>query len=730
MRFRWVRQNDQSDCGAAALATVALHYKLPISVQRLRDLCGTDRVGTNLLGLVEAARKLGFTARPCKGPYEKLGEIPLPAIAHAVTPEGLGHFVVLYRVGPRGVVIADPARGILKMSADEFRKFWTGYILALTPDETRFVRATPEAAPGPWRRFVGLLRPHRTILVQAFVAALLMTALGLSSGFFVQHLVDSVLIHKASGLLNALAIGMLGILLFRTILGALREYLLIHVSRKVDLGLIAGYMRHVLNLPMGFFESRRVGEILSRVNDAVKVRAAVSGATLTAVVDGTLIALFCAVMFSFDVSLALAACLFVPLMASAVILHHSGIRRHSRRTMEEGAKLEAQLVEDVSAVEAIKSFHLERHRSEAGEQRLVDVVRSVFSLQRLGLSMNAASMAIGGAASIAVLWYGGHRVIEGAISLGQLMFFTTLLGLMIEPLMRLASLNLQIQDALIAVDRLYQVIDLPVEELDATGKATFTRLREGICIQGATFRYGCREEVLRQIDLRIPAGKTTAIVGESGSGKTTLLKLLMRFYDPTQGRILFDGIDARDYRLSSLRSKIGIVSQEPFIFTGTLRENISIARPQASMQEIARAARSAGLEEFINGLPQRYDTVVGERGANLSGGQRQRLAIARALLMEPEILIFDEATSHLDTATERAIQESLRSALAGKTVILVAHRLSTLQMADEIHVLKGGRIVEFGAHSDLLRQEGVYASLWHAQTPEPAVATASRNGHA
>jgi ABC-type multidrug transport system fused ATPase/permease subunit len=284
--------------------------------------------------------------------------------------------------------------------------------------------------------------------------------------------------------------------------------------------------------------------------------------------------------------------------------------------------------------------------------------------------------------------------------------------------------NLKIQDALVAVDRLYQVMDSQVEPIGDGKAAHFKRVRRSIKLRGVGFKYGCRAAVLKDVDLRIPAGKMVAIVGESGSGKSTLLKLFMRFYDPTAGRISIDGVDLRDFELGSLRARIGVVAQEPFIFTGTVRENIALGRPEATLDEVIRAARAAGLDEFVAGLPQRYETVIGERGANLSGGQRQRLAIARALLKQPEILIFDEATSHLDTATERAIQRNLKTAFAGKTVILVAHRLSTIQDADYIFVLHQGRVVERGTHRRLMLQEGRYWSLWRSQTVEGVAAVA------
>ncbi len=724
-RYAFVRQDDQSACGAAALATIALHYRRPLGLQQRHRLAGIDRVGTNLLDLLQAAEALGFSAKAVKGPFEALAGVPLPAVAHVKTEEGLGHFVVLYRVRRDSVVVADPGCGIQRLSRDAFCRLWMGDLLLVVP-ELKMSPAGPGDAPvSPWRRFLGLLGSHTPVLVEAFICALLMTVLGISTSYFIQHLVDSLLVRGEGRLLNALGIGMVLIVAFRTLFGLLRQYLLAHVGRKVDLTLIAGYARHLLRLPLNFFEMRQVGEIHSRLNDAVKVRDAISSTTMTAVVDGVVVVLMLAVLWLYDVPLALVATAFVPVMLVCMAAHHPATRRCSREVMEKAAQFSAHLIEGISGVEAVKAFGAERARMEEGEMRLARVMQPRFSLAKLGISMDASGTFVTGIAGIAILWYGGHRVIGGVLTIGQLMFFYTLLGYLLEPLGRLASVNLQLQDALVAVDRLYQIMDLESEPLGEEKKATFRGVREAIELREVSFKYGCRANVLEKVDLRIPAAKVVAIVGESGSGKSTLLKLLTRFYDPTGGRILIDGVDLRDFDLASLRARVGSVSQEPFIFNGTVRENIALARPGAPLEGIIQAARSAGLDEFIAGLPERYETVIGERGANLSGGQRQRLAIARALLKGPEILIFDEATSHLDTATERVILENLKTALAGKTVILVAHRLSTIRDADLIYVLHQGRVVEKGTHHQLMLQEGRFWALWRSQTDEddPAVAT-------
>jgi ATP-binding cassette subfamily B protein len=721
-RFHCVRQTDGSDCGAAALATVARHHGRQFGLETMRELAGTDRVGTNLAGLVQAAERIGFAAKAVKGEYRALQTAPLPAIAHVKTDDGYGHFVVLHRALAKQVVVADPARGIVTQSRENFCKSWTGYLLLLTPDDSASGSNVAQGTKSPAMRLWRLLRAHRGVLIEAFACALVMTLLGVTTSYFVQHLVDSVLVRGEGALLNALGLGMALIVLFRTSFGVLRHYLLAYVGRKVDLSLIAGYARHILMLPVNFFEMRQVGEILSRVNDAAKVREAISGAALTAVVDGVVVAMTLCVLWIYDLQLALVATLIAPLLVAAAVLHHPAARRRSRQAMEDAARLSAHLVEDISGVETIKAYGCERSRSELGEYRLVGLVESLFALQKLSISMGSLGGLISGLAGIVVLWYGGHRVIDGRLTIGELMFFYTLLGYLLEPLGRLSTVNLQFQDAMVAVDRLYQVMDLAGEQRSRRG-AQFEGIREAVELRGVGFRYGCRSNVLDDLNLTIHAGATVAIVGESGCGKSTLLKLLTRFYDPLEGQVLIDGVDLRDFDLDSLRRQIGVVSQEPFIFNATLRENIAVGDPDADLNDIIAAARAAGLDEFINRLPERFDTMLGERGANLSGGERQRLAIARALLRKPALLVFDEATSHLDTATERAIQENLRSVFADRSVLLVAHRLSTIRDADLIYVMHGGRIVEQGDHETLMAAGGRYAELWRAQTEKTEIVT-------
>jgi len=713
-RYKLVRQNDQADCGPAALATLARHHGLTVGLEQLRDLSHTGRNGANLQGLRHAAERLGFSAKAVRCSVETLAQLPLPAVAHVTEEGGIGHFVVIFELRGAKIVIGDPARGVVTLPMAEFEQKWSGALLLAMPDLTSRAVIESRSLP-PWHRFLQLLRPHTGILGEVVLCALLMTALAISTSYFVQHLVDSVLVHYERTLLNALAIGMVLIVVLRTVFGAVRQYLLAFLSRRIDLMLMGTYARHVLQLPANFFETRRVGEIFARVRDADKLRDAISGATTTAIVDGIVVSLVLTMLWFYDLPLAAATTLVAPLFLLAVALNHSSIARHSHASMERGSVFAAHLVEDIAGAETIKVFEAQDHRSDRTEARLVDFIQSMFCLQKLDVRMSSLSMLLTGLTGVGILWLGGHRVLSGALTIGQLLFFYTLLTTLLEPLNRLAMVNLKIHDALTAIDRLFQILDLPVEPR-GDNKAPFIGPQRDIEFRNVTFNYGTRGNVLNDVCLRLPAGKSVAIVGESGSGKSTLIKLLLRFHLPNEGQILVDGTDIRDFELSSLRSRLGVVTQDAFVFNGTIRENISLGAPGAALADVISAARAAGMDEFIAGLPDRYETIVGERGANLSGGQRQRLAIARALVSNPDVLIFDEATSQLDTTTERLIQENLRATLAGRTALLVAHRLSTIKDVDLIYVLHEGSVVEQGSHRQLLAAGGRYASLWRSQS--------------
>jgi len=720
-KYPFVSQSDQSECGAAALAMVASWHGLPMAVTDLRSLAVTDRQGTTLHNMKLAAERLGFTARYYKdGKFEYLSPVPLPAIVHTNNQEGMPHFIVLYKVNRNSVVIGDPgSNGVETISRKEFCERWSGILMVLV-SEGPLERPDGATAPlTPGQRLRRLVAANSRSLIEAFVLAMVVTLLSITSSYFIQLLVDNVLVRNERGLLKALGIGMALVLVFKLLLGIVRRYLLTHVGRRIDLQLMGGYIDHLTQIPLREYESRRVGDFISRLHDASGIREVIGGTALSVFVDFALVSVTLTILWMYDRPLAMLATAFVPILLLAVVVVRPPAKRMIREVMEQNSRLSSQVAENVANIEAIKDCGTQEIRNEEAERRLVNVVKTEYRLSMFGIGMQSVNSLATSAAHLSILWYGGLRVMDGAITIGELMFFTSMLDRLLGPVQRLSESVIEFEEGMTAIDRLYQILGLPSEAHSTSEKVEIQKLQSSIRFDNVSFSYGFRGPVLQDVSLSIPIGHTIAIAGESGSGKTTMLKLMRALLEPGEGQVTFDGIDLRDIDPASLRERIGVVSQDPAIFNGTVTYNVSLNRPGISFEQVIEAVRLAGLEEFINGLPQRYATMIGERGVNLSGGQKQRLAIARALVGDPDLIIFDEATSQIDTETERVIQENLRTALAGRTVVLVAHRPRTIREAEYIYVMSGGRIVQSGTHEELLETSEWYARLWAENAARP-----------
>lgn len=711
-----VRQHDMRDCAAACLATIAKQYRLTTSIARIRDYSGTDTQGTNVYGIIKGAEKLGFTAKGVRGDQESFfSGVPLPAIAHIITKNQQLHFFVIHYIGKKEIIVADPAQGVVKYTPAEFFAMWTGVLVILAP--TQDVRKRTEVE-GLFSRFWRLLKPQKSLLWNVIIASIVYTILGILGAFYFKILMDDILPYDLIKTLTVVSIGVIVLNVFRVLLSAFRAQLLLYLGQKLDLSLMLGFYRHALDLPMTFFGTRKVGEIVSRFTDASKVRSAISGAALTICVD-TLMAVGGGVVLYYQSALLFEIAAIVAVLYAAIVyVFNNPLRHTNREQMENNAQLTSYLVESLTGVETVKALAAEREANLETEHKFVKTLLSVFSvgtINNIRLSLTSLLALTGGTV---ILWVGAYNVINGKMTIGALLAFNALLTYFLDPIKRLIDLQPSMQAAIVAAERLGDVLDLEPEVLNNEDRNIVPNCLKGnIEFRGVNFRYGTRELALRDINLSIPEGCKIGIVGESGSGKTTLAKLLLNFYKCEKGEVLINGYNIDDINLESLRRRIAYISQGTFLFSQSIRDNLSFGLDDIGLEEIINAAKAAGAHDFINRLPLRYDTLLEENGANLSGGQRQLLAITRAVLKKADILVMDEATSNLDSHSERVIQSAIRDQFAGVTTIIIAHRLATVVGCDKIHVLDKGFIVESGTHDELIHQKGLYYGMWEGQFP-------------
>ncbi|MGF1587040.1 MAG: peptidase domain-containing ABC transporter [Bacteroidales bacterium] len=711
-----VKQRDITDCGAACLSSIAAYYKLHIPVSRIRQIAGTDKKGTNILGMVEAAKKMGFMAKGVRGEWESLFKIPKPSIAHIVVNKVLHHFVVIVATDSKHISIMDPADGnIHRLTHSEFKEKWTGVLVILMPGE-EFKPANEKKSTS--LRLWQLLKPNASVLLQALCGAVLFSVLGLSTAIYIGKLVDHVLPGGNMNLLNLLGLAMLAIILLRVVLNIFQWLFVLKTGQRIDASLILGYYRHLLKLPLSFFDNMRTGEIISRIGDAVKIRAFINDVSINLIVSILILIVSFALMFTYFWKLALVVLLIIPFYTIIYIVYDRLNKKVQRKVMERAADLESQLVESLGSAGTIKRFGIEEYAALKTELRFVDLLGVAYKSGLNNIFSSGSTSFVTQIFTLVLLWTGAGFVINNTITPGELLSFYAIIGYFTSPVSDIIGFNRSLQDALIASDRLFEIFDLESEEKE--GLIEFLpELTDDITFSNVSFRYGTRVDVFDDLNLTIRKGEVTAIAGESGSGKTTLISLIQNLYPLQSGHIRIGQHDINRFTPKSLRTLTSVVPQKIDLFSGNVTDNIALDDFDPDMLRITEICNRLGMNDFIEQLPAGFNTFLGENGASLSGGQKQRIAIARALYRNPEILILDEATSSLDSLSESFVKntiEYLRS--TGKTTIVIAHRLSTISNADKVIVLDKGKVVQEGDFKALINTEGPLRRMWTQQVPD------------
>ena len=697
----------RAESGLAALVLLLRFHGIGADAEQIRHRFGN---GVGVAEMLRCAKEFGLKARTFRSNWQRLAKTPLPGIAMLRD----GGCLIVGKASENQVLVQNPvsSRPIF-MSRSEFEAAWDGR-LVLMSSRAGLVELSRRFGIG-W--FLGAIHKYRYLLGEVLVASFFLQLFALVSPLFFQVVIDKVLVSRTLSTLDVLVIGLVTISVFETILGILRTYLFSHTTNRIDVELGARLFRHLLALPLAYFQARRVGDSVARVRELENIRNFLTSSALTLVIDLFFTFVFLAVMFLYSPLLSAIVLAAFPIYFGISAAATPRLRQELDGKFARGAENQAFLVESVTGVETLKAMAVEPQMQRRWEEQLAAYVAASFRVISLSNTASQAVQLVSKLVTAGILYFGAKLVVDGSLTVGELVAFNILTGRVNTPVLRLAQMWQDFHQARLSVARLGDILNTPAEPTFNPGRAALPAIRGDVAFEHVTFRYRIDgPQVLRDVSFSVPAGQVVGIVGQSGSGKSTLAKLIQRLYVPESGRVLVDGVDLAMVDTTWLRRQLGIVLQENILFNRSIRDNIALAEPGTPMERIIAAAKLAGAHDFILELPEGYDAVVGERGGSLSGGQRQRIAIARALLSEPRILIFDEATSALDYESERIIQQNMAQIAKGRTVFVVAHRLSTVRFADRILTLDRGRLIEDGTHDELVRAGGRYAALCRMQS--------------
>jgi subfamily B ATP-binding cassette protein HlyB/CyaB len=701
-----------TDSGLQCLSLISRFFQLSLDPDQIKHDYGKIDGLFDAVDIVRCAKRSGLLARIAASRWDRLGRIALPAIGELKEEDGQVRFVIFARLADGKLLIQDPrSAGPELKTEQEMADLWTGRVILVTHRQ---------ALAGPARGFdlswfIPAVVRYRKLLGEVLVASFFLQLLGLVSPMFFQVVTDKVLVHRGLSSLDVLVIGLSVVSIFEVLMGGLRTYVFSHTTSRIDVELGVGVFRHLMGLPMAYFATRQAGTTVARVRELENIRNFLTGSALTLVVDAVFTVIFFAVMFLYSIKLTLIVAATIPLYVGLSVLVSPLLKKRVDLKFRHGSENQAFLVEAINAAETCKAMAIEPQMERKWENLQAAYVNASFKAQSLGVTAGQFAQGISKAQTVLTLWIGAQEVMSGDLSIGSLIAFNMMAGRVASPILRMAQLWQDFQQMRVSVERLGDILNTPTERGSAS-RSNLPAIQGRVTFDNVKFRYRPdRPLVLKGLSIDFAPGESIGLVGSSGSGKSTITKLIQRLYLPESGKVSIDGVDLAMIDTAWLRRQIGVVLQENVLFNRTIRENIALADPSLPMEEVVHAAKLSAAHNFIVDLPEAYDTQIVERGANLSGGQRQRIAIARALITNPRILIFDEATSALDYESEAEIRRNMSAMSKGRTVFIIAHRLSAVRHCTRIVVMEKGELAEQGTHDELIAKGGRYAYLWQCQ---------------
>jgi len=699
------------DTGLACLIAIAQYYNIPADYRQLERAYVLEEGSVDFVTLVRAARDLKLKARS----YSNLTESDLDRLVYpALIQMRSGRKIVITTIRDNDIYIMDPVFSNQAVKADRYKLLmdWTGDAILFT----RRYELEEKFSKFGFKWFLPVITKYKNLLKSVLFMSLILQLLGLAAPFFTQNIIDKVLVHRAADALDILVFGMMTCTIFQGWMTALRSYLFTNITSKMDVALSARLFKNITSLPLKYFQKWQVGDVVSRVGELETLRSFLTGSSLTILLDIVFAIIYFVVMFFYSRILSFVVLIMIPLFVILNLIIAPIFKRMINNKFLIESENKSFIIETITGIRTVKSGSVENNFVRRYEEMLARLVNASLSVIKVQNFANSVGTFLYSIFNLAILWVGAYYVMEGDITVGELIAFQMIAGQLIAPVMRLVNQWQYFQQVRVSMDRLGDIMNEETEPAFNPSRTTLPSIRGDIAMDKLVFSYtqeGGR--VLDNINIRIPAGMKVGIVGRSGSGKSTLTKLIQRLYLPDSGRILIDGVDIAQVEPAWLRRQIGVVLQDSKLFSGTVEENIRIACPNATHEDVVKAAKLAGAHDFISSFQNGYETFVGERGSLLSGGQRQRIAIARALISDPRILIFDEATSALDYESENIIMQNIEPISKGRTMIMIAHRLSTVRGCDAIIVIDKGRVMEAGTHNELMNRNGIYARLNQAQ---------------